>query len=237
MQIDQIRQGSAYYSKSGLLHIVVAVGKYEPILSVIDFAVEVPLIKIDIRKGVSNWFTADPDLPQRKVVTVALSANGSQQIEIIAARELVGELDPSEVKKRIIKHVAAKKLQDAVELVRSQEDSTNRRISEVLQEITGESASMPSSYYSSPFRVLTGSKVMSQMVALWLKYQSVQEPVVVNYNPDEILDEFQDLCKSLSEVRHAKEQAQHTSDIVQDKELEYDQSIASFTEGFVKVAS
>lgn len=236
MQIDQIRQGSAYYSKSGLLHIVVAVGKYEPILSVIDFAVEVPLIKIDIHKGVSNWFTADPDLPQRKVVTVALSANGSQQIEIIAARELVGELDPSEVKKRIIKHVAAKKLKDTVEVVRSQEDSTNRRISEVLQEITGESASMHS-YYSSPFRVLVDSKVISQMVALWLKYQSVQEPVVVNYNPDEILDEFQDLCKSLSEVRHAKEQAQHTSDIVQDKELEYDQSITSFTEGFVKVAS
>lgn len=234
MRIDEIQTGAAYRF-GGDICIVIAVGKYVRAVADGNYTVKAPLVDFPVLKGVTPWYGEFPSLPQRRVVTLTISPSGRQRIDILTARELKRPLDPEDVKAFLTKSVSKGTLQDAVDVVVEQEDGINQRLVALLTEINGHGA-RSSRYYGNPYSVLLEGSVLASMVALWLQYQTLQDPQTTPYNPDEMLEEFQDLVKSLKTVTHVKDQAKNTSGIVQAKEQEFDEIIANFSQSLVMVA-
>lgn len=235
MKIDEIQVGTAYQFSGSTICIVIAVGKYARTLADTNLTVKAPLVDFPITKGVSPWYGEFPSLAQRRVVTLTINANGRQSIDILTARELRRPVDPEDVKAFLIRSVSKGTLQDAVDVVAEQEDSINQRLVALFTEINGHGA-RSSRHYGDPYSILLEGSVLAPMVALWLQYQGLQDPQVTPYNPDEMLEEFQDLVKSLKTVNHVKNQANNTSGIVTAKEQEFNEVIGNFTQSLVEVA-
>lgn len=236
MRINEIQVGTAYQFSLNTVCIVIAVGKYARTLADANLTVKAPLVDFPITKGVSPWYGEFPSLAQRRVVTLTINSVGHQSIDILTARELKRPLDPEDVKAFLTKSVSRGTLQDAVDVVVEQEDVINQRLVALLTEINGLGESRSSRYYGNPFSILLEGSTLASMVALWLQYQTLQEPQTTPYNPDEMLEEFQDLVKSLKTVDTVKRQAQNTSGIVAANELKFDEVIANFTQSLVRVA-